>query len=539
MMSGCVANVNDDDEDHVSEVLDAQYIMFLENLKEDGKSYMLKHTLSNGTSAVVKYEEENDLDTGLGMGNLETMKDCHNIENIKTENFLGSQLEREKIESPRRILSSNLGKKMNESPRKVLRSNSVTRKTKSSKTVLRNSSRWRKTARATKTLKSGSIREDNESLSLKEAVKRENAETLGTWRSNPCGENGKSPSILNDAVKREKTERLGTLSNPRGENDKSSSIMNNAVKREKTESLETLKSNHQGENSKSPTILNDPVKREKTPCNRTLINAPRRESMGTERKLRDAHSVDKKSPVVEKSVQTETKSPVSCPETGCSIKRHSLDGIHLAKQRFNYGIKSEFDDESYQIHLNFVKKNDRCLVHAPEVGKKMVHFGDDESDSEVFVLDNPFFTGTPFVSARSRLYDVADAEGCTDNNESQFRDGLLEILQKPYDFTEYARLQIDSRPYLRKHDGSYHRRILDPPMLTNDLGCFNSSSARLYGRYLKIYFAEVIRQARRDRRKILNLFRGFFYWLQYMHSEGTFMPWLDSQIVSILPPDDY
>lgn len=48
-----------------------------------------------------------------------------------------------------------------------------------------------------------------------------------------------------------------------------------------------------------------------------------------------------------------------------------------------------------------------------------------------------------------------DSEGFIENNDSQFRDGLLEILLKPYDFTEYARLQIESRSYLRMHDGKF------------------------------------------------------------------------------------
>ncbi|XP_044511717.1 uncharacterized protein LOC123229806 isoform X2 [Mangifera indica] len=506
----CLANVNDDDndDDHVCEVLDAQYMMFLDNLKEEGRSYVLKHALSNGTSVVVKYEEEYDLHTGLGTGNLEILKDCHNIENVNTENFLRFQLEREKIMSPRRILRSNLGKRKNESSRKVLRNNPVTNKIKSSKTVLRNSSRWRKTKQARKTSKSGSVRQDNKSLSLKEALNVEKTESLRTLSINPVGEISKSPSILNDALKREKIGRLATLrSNPWGEKNKSRSIMNDAVSIETTDGLETLRSNPLGENSKSLTILNDEEKRGKTESlrtrwsnpqgeksrspiilhdvvkggkteiSRTLRNGSRSESMRTQKILRDDHSIDKKSPVAETNWKMKIKNPVSCPANGCTIKRHSLEGTHLAKQRFNLG------------------------------GKEMVQFRDDETDSEVVVLDDPFFTGdnTPFISSRARVHVDEDSEGFIENNDSQFRDGLLEILLKPYDFTEYARLQIESRSYLRMHDD----------------------------------FAEVIRQARHDRRKILNLLRGFFYWLQYMHSEGAFMPWLDSNCLSILPPDDY
>ncbi|XP_031272299.1 uncharacterized protein LOC116130729 [Pistacia vera] len=48
--------------------------------------------------------------------------------------------------------------------------------------------------------------------------------------------------------------------------------------------------------------------------------------------------------------------------------------------------------------------------------------------------------------------------------------------------------------------------------------------------------AKKVNQAGRDRRKILNLLRGFFYWLKNLCKEGAFLPWMDSQCLSTLPP---
>ncbi|XP_031258715.1 uncharacterized protein LOC116116801 [Pistacia vera] len=92
---GCANNVNDADKDDVGEVLDSQYMMFVDNLKEDGKSYMLDFAPNNGTSVVVRYEEENGSRNELVVENFE---DHQSEGNIEIENILRSQLDKENIE---------------------------------------------------------------------------------------------------------------------------------------------------------------------------------------------------------------------------------------------------------------------------------------------------------------------------------------------------------------------------------------------------------------------------------------------------------
>lgn len=55
------------------------------------------------------------------------------------------------------------------------------------------------------------------------------------------------------------------------------------------------------------------------------------------------------------------------------------------------------------------------------------------------------------------------------------------------------------------------------------------------------YLAEMIKLHAMDRPKVLNLLRGFFYWLTNVAHEGAFRPWLDSACLEVMPevlPDD-
>ncbi|KAJ0087002.1 hypothetical protein Patl1_08260 [Pistacia atlantica] len=469
--AGCADNVNGVDKDDVGEVLDPHYMIFLENLKEDGKSFVLELALGNGTSIVVRYEEENDSRNGLGVENLE---DHQSEQNIETENILRSQLDKENNENPR-VLRSNLARQMTESRGTVLRSNS----------------RWRKTESRRQNLRGTSGREANGSA-----------------------------SILNDVVEREKTQRSRTLrSNPRREDNGNVSILN-VVKKEKTESPRTLRNNLRRENNKTRTILHGVVKREKVENSRPRRNVSRGEDRKTQNGLRDVETIDKKSLMAMENVKTETKGHVSCSANDFSGKR----------------CRSNFVDKSYLQFANSLMKDGQNFLCTPEGGNKMAKDGDEgsSSDSEVIILDNdPILNGksTPFESSKfCAPCVVIDDEGimeCHGSKQSQFRETLMAKLQMPFDNKECDALFRDASQRKPKQGARELRGRTVVFPADSDMPS-----------YLELHdsLAKKVNQAGRDRRKILNLLRGFFYWLKNLSKEGAFLPWMDSQCLSTLPP---
>lgn len=101
-----------DDDSDVEDDVDPQYMMFLENLREDGQSYKLEIELKNRMVSVL-YEGEDDSDDECGMHssiNLKNEKNVEKEENHIIENDTGIDLEnnrgREKRKSEERDLKS-------------------------------------------------------------------------------------------------------------------------------------------------------------------------------------------------------------------------------------------------------------------------------------------------------------------------------------------------------------------------------------------------------------------------------------------------
>lgn len=341
--AGSADNLNGADKDYVGECLDPHYMIFLENLKEDGKSYVLELALANGNLVVVRYEEENGSRNGLGVENLE---DSQSEENIGTENILRSQLDQEKIEYPRRSSKSNSARQISESRSMVPRSNSG----------------WRKTESRRKNLRGTSGKEAN----------------------------GGS-SILNDVVKSEKTKSPRTLrGNPRREDNGSFSILN-VVKRETMDSPRTLRNNLRREENTTQTIFHGVVKREKVENPIPGRNVSRREDKKTQNRLRGFQTMDKKSRTAVENVKKEAEDHVSCSANDFSGKR----------------CRSKFVDENYLKFLNSLTEDGQDFLCTPKGGNKMAKDEDEgsTSDSEVIILDNdPILDGkhTPFESSKFR-----------------------------------------------------------------------------------------------------------------------------------------
>ncbi|KAE9608644.1 hypothetical protein Lalb_Chr08g0237871 [Lupinus albus] len=111
---------------------------------------------------------------------------------------------------------------------------------------------------------------------------------------------------------------------------------------------------------------------------------------------------------------------------------------------------------------------------------------------------------------------------CEDNDEAnarkrtKYREKLIEELKKPYCQEEYERLFKDitvrklaqGQRVLRRHTKSYN----EDHVSKSYLDCH-------------IDLKRKINRASDDYPKVLNLMRGFFYWLVNISHEGVFRPW--------------
>ncbi|XP_043808990.1 uncharacterized protein LOC110607037 isoform X2 [Manihot esculenta] len=126
------------------------------------------------------------------------------------------------------------------------------------------------------------------------------------------------------------------------------------------------------------------------------------------------------------------------------------------------------------------------------------------------------------------------------NDRDWFRERVIEILKKPYDQKEYDELL---------EEVGHRRPVIEDRVLRN--GRAASCSVPIGKSYLDQCqdLDMKIKSAGSDKLKILNLLRGFFFWLQWhflIHlvdayliqcapHEGAFKPWKDSSCLEVLP----
>ncbi|XP_035542351.1 uncharacterized protein LOC108998501 isoform X2 [Juglans regia] len=121
------------------------------------------------------------------------------------------------------------------------------------------------------------------------------------------------------------------------------------------------------------------------------------------------------------------------------------------------------------------------------------------------------------------IHNQWHAKKMTGGARAQFRERLLEILSIPYNQREYKELwhEITDRKPMKRH------RDLRGRIIVYDAGPGKS--------YLDYYsdLAKKINLVRLDHAEVLNLLRGFFYWLMNLSHEGAFRPWLDSSCLEV------
>ncbi|CAK9152039.1 unnamed protein product [Ilex paraguariensis] len=173
-------------------------------------------------------------------------------------------------------------------------------------------------------------------------------------------------------------------------------------------------------------------------------------------------------------------------------------------------------EDSYELFLSSVKTKGDHLVLQFKNCEPVTYEKDDvenSSDSRILKMDNSLFcedgNDTPFGTSRgfdaSMLEDDCKFLGnhCR-NDHSQFRDKLMDILRKPYDKHEFDELWRDLRARLPME----RSRVLR--------GRTTSYSADKCGKSYLDHHSDLkkkIKAFQHDRSKLLNIFRGFFYWL--------------------------
>ncbi|KAI4389750.1 hypothetical protein MLD38_001942 [Melastoma candidum] len=192
-------------------------------------------------------------------------------------------------------------------------------------------------------------------------------------------------------------------------------------------------------------------------------------------------------------------------------------------------------EQNILAFVRHLRKDGDFIVRTFDAGTT-IRYGeyqeDIQSDVEIIERDKISSIGlnNPFVSARSS--DVVNLEGTgggknASSNDSEFRINLLKKLKEPYDMKEYEDL-LKMVTYKR-------RKEVDKELRGGRGLSYSMKSVRKS--YLDIYkdFVKVLKRAKGDRSRTLNLLRGFQYWLHNVPKEGSFYPWLDLQCLSLLP----
>ncbi|XP_050221901.1 uncharacterized protein LOC126672042 [Mercurialis annua] len=209
-------------------------------------------------------------------------------------------------------------------------------------------------------------------------------------------------------------------------------------------------------------------------------------------------------------------------------KRCSQEAAVKTKHDCKRKIENKIVDHSYEIFLNSMKKEGRNMIFTPETGAKVVYDEAESSDSEVIVMDSDPFANekrTPFVTN----VDVEDSkwlESSPRDEHSWFREKVTEILRQPFDRREYDKLFREA--YFKK-----------PAFVEKDMR--NGRTRHIIGQGIShSYLDQYIDLGRKvtsagSKPKVLNLLRGFFFWLQNVAHDGVFKPWLDSSCLEVLP----
>ncbi|KAI4375150.1 hypothetical protein MLD38_013054 [Melastoma candidum] len=213
-----------------------------------------------------------------------------------------------------------------------------------------------------------------------------------------------------------------------------------------------------------------------------------------------------------------------------SVYPHNLD---------NSVEDEEAWDESLLAFVQCLRNDGNVLIYTHDDGSILRYAEEEEEDdgdvdSDVEILDRADFAyvgkNNPFVSARSP--DVINVENkeCSKvppGSDSDFRAGLKSELEMPYDDKEYEDLMKMVN----------HKRCKEVDKELRGGREVSYSLKDVCKSYLEVHkdFARALKHVQGDRKRTLNLLRGFRYWLHNVPKKGSFFPWSDTECLSLLP----
>ncbi|KAF9687168.1 hypothetical protein SADUNF_Sadunf02G0065700 [Salix dunnii] len=536
---------------------DPDYKMFLDNFRQDGKSCILEIPLTNEISITVRYHSQDGAYDGCDMEKPDTEKDCPKRQNKGTTKLLkiDSRIERVETGSDTRKERVAASRKSRRVPARAMEVSEAESK---KKTEYMNPISCRGDGHASKRPSSEALCPTNckskheMKLDMTQKILRDvparvrkfsavernlNMETVGltSSRANEGASKKPSPETLSltnfECKHKVKMEMVNH-------------ITDNQIKSRAAPSRERKISAFKSKVREEP--LN-PVSCRKNVCARkrsrqeaTAMNNCKCKLMHqdmencrreTQQNIKDVPAKERGNLAVVRKFEKQSSNAVPNRSDGHASKEPRSQAPSSTNCKHKCEMNLDMVDHSYQIFLNSLKKDGRCAAFAPQSGKGVL-FGVEEqgsSDSEVIVMDKDrFFDGkdTPFVS--SKAYIVED-EGWVDNGvSSKFREELLKILENPYDEREFEDLwqRISHRSHVNRD-------------INLRSGCIRFKTTAIGKSYLD-HHADLeakIQSAQSNRPEILNLMRGFFYWLMNASHAGSraLRPWLDSSCLKVRP----
>lgn len=441
---------------------DPQYMMFLGNLREDGRSYVLEVVINNGVSVLIKYEGEEGLSNGLKLHSQETLRSCPRREKTETARTPSSASKIEKTESLHNLgdvssmeRTDNSGRTVRNASRRdktewphVLSGGSSIQKSEQVQ-IAGSFGRDEKTETPIiltgvpcieetgtgRILRSASRREKTKSPNVRSSVsfieKTENIQAARLLRSMSLREHLQSWTILGNVSSTERTDKQRTLRNAsRRDEKKGPHVLNsglNIEKTEKTKTARTWRSASRRENTNSPNVFSDDSCMEKTEKTARLLGSiSQREkakslnivsdiyctlSTGKKRNLTNVPTENLRDNMEKEneSLMRDLKAGKEYPGgTNGLLRKRSGTGssevLPPAKRECNREVESDKTDESYREFLNCLKNDGKSLVYVPESGSPLKYEDVESSaDSEEIAMDaNPSSDGycTPHLASK-------------------------------------------------------------------------------------------------------------------------------------------
>ncbi|KAI9079689.1 hypothetical protein K1719_038310 [Acacia pycnantha] len=170
-------------------------------------------------------------------------------------------------------------------------------------------------------------------------------------------------------------------------------------------------------------------------------------------------------------------------------------------------------------------KPEQCLPLSTVVRSNVdFQVKEEDDDDHLPVLKRPLIKQPEPVVNVDHCWHKTKARA---RKNTAFRDKLMDDLKRPFSEEEYRMLlkqlggkkPVQSQRVLRSCTKRYDDNTRPPK-------CFLDYHADL---------AKRIDSVRHDHPRVLNLLRGYFYWITNLSQEGSFLPWEDATCLEVLP----